>query len=124
LYRALELCIDLRQAPFVAWIRDLSQPDDLCALPFPILGATRLHVLPLLMGTSWFIQSLLQPKSPDPQARRQQRIFMFMPIVFTFILYSMPSGLILYWFVQTLLSIGEQYLIKRMFKRIEEARKS
>jgi YidC/Oxa1 family membrane protein insertase len=118
LYQALYWAIELRQAPFMFWIGDLSQPDQLCNLPFSILGATKLHLLPLLMTASWLVQSLTQPKSPDPQARQQQKIFTFMPLMFLFFFYNAPSGLTLYWFVQTLLSVIEQQYIKRHHLKI------
>lgn len=115
LYWALAQAIELRQAPFMLWITDLSQADQLCKLPFPILGATYLHVLPLAMTISWLIQSLTQPKSPDPQTRQQQKLFTFMPLVFCIFFYNVPSGLTLYWFVSTLLGIVEQLLIKKYY---------
>ena len=117
LYWALAQAIELRQSPFMLWITDLSQPDQLCKLPFPILGATYLHVLPLIMTVSWLIQSLTQPKAPDPQARQQQKMFLFMPLVFGIMFYSVPSGLTLYWFTSTLLGIVEQILIKKYYFR-------
>jgi YidC/Oxa1 family membrane protein insertase len=117
LYWALAQAIELRQSPFMLWITDLSQPDQLCKLPFPVLGAHYLHVLPLIMTVSWLIQSLTQPKSPDPQARQQQKMFLFMPLVFGIMFYSVPSGLTLYWFTSTLLGIGEQILIKKYYFR-------
>lgn len=115
LYWALALSIELRQAPFMLWITDLSQPDQLFKLPSPILGATHLHLLPLLMTASWLIQSLTQPKSPDPQTRQQQKIMAFMPLIFLFFFYNVPSGLTLYWFTSTLLGIVEQQLIKKFY---------
>ncbi|MFH0887694.1 MAG: membrane protein insertase YidC [Planctomycetota bacterium] len=115
LYWALALAIELRQAPFMLWINDLSQADQLCKLPFPILGATYLHVLPLIMTISWLIQSLTQPKSPDPQTRQQQKLFVFMPLIFGILFYNVPSGLTLYWFTSTLLGIVEQIIIKKYY---------
>lgn len=117
LYWALAQAIELRQSPFMLWITDLSQPDQLCKLPFPILGAHYLHVLPLIMTISWLIQSFTQPKSPDPQTRQQQKMFLFMPLVFGIMFYSVPSGLTLYWFTSTLLGIVEQILIKKYYFR-------
>src|SRR3989339_164731 len=117
LYWGLAQAIELRQSPLMLWITDLSQPDLLCKLPFPILGAHYLHVLPLIMTVSWLIQSLTQPKSPDPQARQQQKMFLFMPLVFGIMFYSVPSGLTLYWFTSTLLGIVEQILIKKYYFR-------
>jgi len=115
LYQALYYAIELRHAPFMFWINDLSQPDFLCKLPFKILGATDLHLLPLLMTVSWLIQSLTQPKSPDQQARQQQKIMTFMPMIFCIFFYNIPSGLTLYWFIQTLLGIVEQLIIKKVY---------
>jgi YidC/Oxa1 family membrane protein insertase len=117
LYWGLAQAIELRQSPFMLWITDLSQPDQLCKLPFPVLGAHYLHVLPLIMTVSWLIQSLTQPKAPDPQARQQQKMFLFMPLVFGIMFYSVPSGLTLYWFTSTLLGIVEQLLIKKYYFR-------
>lgn len=117
LYWALAQAIELRQSPFMLWITDMSQPDQLCKLPFPILGARYLHVLPLVMTVSWLIQSFTQPKSPDPQTRQQQKMFLFMPLVFGIMFYSVPSGLTLYWFTSTLLGIAEQILIKKYYFR-------
>lgn len=115
LWRALFISITLRQAPFMLWITDLSQPDKLCKLPFPILGATDLHVLPLLMTASWFIQSLTQPKSPDPQQQQTMKIMKYMPLFFLLVLYNMPAGLTLYWLFSTLIGIIEQQIIKRVY---------
>ncbi|MDI6733281.1 MAG: membrane protein insertase YidC [Planctomycetota bacterium] len=117
LYWGLAQAIELRQAPFTLWITDLSQPDRLCRLPFPILGAEYLHVLPLVMTLSWLIQSLTQPKSPDPQARQQQKLFIFMPLIFGILFYNVPSGLTLYWFTSTLLGVVEQLIIKKYYFR-------
>lgn len=117
LYQALYVSIDLRLAPFAMWITDLAQPDLFTELSFsiPILGTNKLHLLPLIMTVSWFIQSFLQPRSPDPEQAMQQKIFLFMPILFGFMFYSMPAGLVLYWLANTLFSIAEQQIIKKVF---------
>ncbi|MCK4909242.1 MAG: membrane protein insertase YidC [Planctomycetes bacterium] len=122
LYWGLDLAIELRQTPFLLWIDNLSQPDQLMQLPvwfqsFPLIGVPYLHVLPILMTASWLIQSLTQPKSPDPQARTQQKMFTFMPIIFLFFFYNVPSGLTLFWFTSTLLGIVEQQIIKRVYMK-------
>ncbi|MBI3268639.1 MAG: membrane protein insertase YidC [Planctomycetes bacterium] len=114
LYNALNYAIDLRQQPWVGWVHNLSQPDVLWNMPFSLLGHTELHLLPLVMTATWFVQSLTQPKSPDPQVQQQQKMFMVMPIFFGLMMYSMPAGLILYWLTSTMLAIGEQQLIKRV----------
>ena len=113
LYRGIDLSIELRQAPFVLWIQDLSRPDTLCKLPFmlPIVQDS-LNILPIVMTITFVIQQKMQPKSVDPQQAQQQKMMMFMPLVFGVILYHMPSGLTLYWLTSTLLGIVEQKLIK------------
>ena len=71
-------------------------------------------IIPLLMGVSMFLQQRLsQTKSTDPTQKQQQRIMMFMPFFFTFICTKMPSGMVLYWFANNLLGIGQQWLVNR-----------
>ncbi len=109
LYKVLLLCIELRHAPFMLWINDLSAPDRLwIGFDIPWLGG--LPVLTLLMGASMFIQQKLTPTTADPT---QARIMMMLPIVFTFMFLNFASGLVLYWFVNNLLSILQQQLINR-----------
>ncbi|MFQ5714036.1 MAG: membrane protein insertase YidC [Candidatus Scalinduaceae bacterium] len=123
LFRTLQLSFEMRQAPFVSWISDLSKPDTLLQLPFslPFLG-DGLNILPIIMGIASFVQMKLTPKTvsgDDPQARMQQRMMQMMPIIFPFILYTMPSGLTLYWTTSTLISIGEQMFIRRSIKKVD-----
>ena len=123
LFRTLQLSFEMRQAPFVLWISDLSKPDTLIHLPFtiPFLG-DGLNILPIVMGIASFVQMKLTPKTvsgDDPQARMQQRMMQMMPIIFPFILYTMPSGLTLYWTTSTLISIGEQMFIRRSIKKVD-----
>ena len=121
LYRGLDLSVELRQAPFMLWINDLSRPDVLCPLPFalPLVGWTALHVLPLAKTATMVIQQRMMPKSTDPQQQQQQKMMMFMPVMFLFIMYRMPSGLTLYWFTSTLLGILEQKLIKAKLAKMD-----
>lgn len=121
LYRGLDLSVELRQAPFMLWINDLSKPDVLCPLPFalPLVGWTTLHVLPIAMTVTMVIQQQMMPKSTDPQQQQQQKMMMFMPVMFLFIMYRMPSGLTLYWFTSTLLGILEQKLIKARLAKLD-----
>ena len=107
LYNTLSLAIELRHAPFALWINDLSAPDRL-----PVLGFG-LPVLTLFMGASMFLQQWLTPAQADPA---QQRMMMFMPIVFTFMFFKFPAGLVLYWLVNNLLTIGQQYFMMRSMK--------
>jgi YidC/Oxa1 family membrane protein insertase len=97
LYWVLLESVELRQSPFILWLTDLSEHD-----PY--------FVLPLLMGASMFVQQRLNPAPPDPV---QAKIMMMLPIVFTFLFLFFPSGLVLYWFVNNLLSIAQQWVITR-----------
>lgn len=122
LFRTLQLSFEMRQAPFIFWINDLSVPDTLMYLPFtiPFLGNT-LNILPIIMTGASFVQMKLTPKSPatDPQAQAQQKMMSFMPIMFAFILYKMPSGLTLYWTTSTIFSIVESLFIRKSIKKIK-----
>ena len=104
LYWVLLESVELRQAPWILWITDLSVKD-----PY--------FVLPLLMGVTMVVQQKLSPAPPDPM---QAKIMMILPIVFTFFFAFFPSGLVLYWFVNNLLSIAQQWVITR---RIEAGAK-
>ena len=97
LYNALLHSIELRQAPFFLWINDLSEKDP-C------------YVTPIVLGLSQFLQQKMTPSTGDPA---QQRIMMMMPLVFTFMFLYFPSGLVLYWLVNNIISIGQQYLSLR-----------
>lgn len=113
LYKVLLLSIELRHAPFLFWINDLSAPDRLwIGFDLPYLGG--LPVLTLLMGASMFLQQKLSPTTADPT---QAKIMMFLPVVFTFMFLNFASGLVLYWFVNNLLSILQQVLINRETKQ-------
>ncbi len=102
LYWMLLETVELRQAPFMLWLQDLSTKD-----PF--------YVLPLIMGASMFIQQKLNPTPPDPI---QAKVMMALPVVFTVFFLWFPSGLVLYWVVNNVLSIAQQYVIT---KRVEAA---
>lgn len=104
LYWVLIESVEFRQAPFMFWIQDLSAKD-----PY--------YVLPLLMGLSMFIQQRLSPQPPDPL---QAKVMMFMPILFTVIFLNFPSGLVLYWLVNNILSIAQQWYITRKIEREAE----
>ena len=107
LYKVLLQCIELRHAPFMLWITDLSAPDRLwVGLHIPYLGG--IPVLTLLMGASMFLQQKMTPTTADPT---QAKIMMFLPVVFTFMFINFASGLVLYWFVNNLLSILQQKII-------------
>ncbi|HEY4482336.1 MAG TPA: membrane protein insertase YidC [Candidatus Brocadiaceae bacterium] len=122
LFRTLQLSFEMRQAPFMFWINDLSRPDTLLLLPFtiPFLG-NALNILPLIMTGASFAQMKLTPKAPaaDSQAQAQQKMMSFMPIMFAFILYHMPSGLTVYWTTSTIFSIIESLVIRRSIKKVK-----
>ena len=111
LYKSLMFSIELRHAPFVLWITDLAGPDNLFSgllhLPF-VVGP-----LPLLMGASMFVQQKMTPSNMDPL---QQKMMLALPVVFTFMFLSFPSGLVLYWLVNNILTIGQQMYINKTVK--------
>ncbi len=116
LYKVLLMGIELRHAPFMLWITDLSAPDRLwLGFDIPYLGG--LPILTLLMGASMFFQQKLSPTTADPT---QAKIMMFLPVIFTFMFLNFASGLVLYWFVNNLLSILQQVLINRDTKKAAE----
>jgi len=109
LYRVLYSSIAMRHAPFFLWIDDLSAPDRLpVGIDIPYLGG--LPVLTLLMGISMFVQQKMTPTTGDP---RQEKMMLMMPIIFTVFFVNFPSGLVLYWLVNNVLSIGQQYFINK-----------
>jgi YidC/Oxa1 family membrane protein insertase len=108
-YNMLTVAFELRGAAFFGWIRDLSRAD-----PY--------WVTPLLMGVTMAVQQkLAMSKIKDPVQQQQQRVMMIMPVVFTVFCIGMPSGMVLYWFVNNLLGIGQQWLVNRHTARLEAA---
>ena len=93
--------VELRQAPFVFWIKDLSVMD-----PY--------FVLPILMGVSMYLTQRMQPEPPDPV---QAAVFKYMPVIFTFLFLWFPSGLVLYWLVNNILSILQQWFVTRQLEK-------
>jgi YidC/Oxa1 family membrane protein insertase len=105
LYWVLLAAIELRHAPFILWIEDLSALD-----PY--------YVLPILMAITMVLQTKLNPVPPDPV---QAKIMKFMPYVFSIFFFFFPAGLVLYWLVNNILSILQQWQISRMFERNKPA---
>lgn len=101
LYWALLASVELRQAPWILWIHDLSQQD-----PY--------YILPVLMAASMFIQTYLSPPPPDPM---QAKLMKIMPMVFSIMFFFFPAGLVLYWVVNNILSILQQWYITRTIAR-------
>jgi YidC/Oxa1 family membrane protein insertase len=109
LYYALQSSISLRQAPFALWIDDLSRPETLFTIPGLELPV---RVLPILMAGSMVLQQKLTPTtSMDPAQQRMMMVMM--PLMFGFLFYTFPSGLVLYWFVSNLLAIAQQLWMNR-----------
>ena len=119
LYKVLFITIEMRHAPFIGWIRDLSAPEPTTL--FNLFGLIPweppafLHifgVLPILMGLTMLLQTKMNPAPPDPV---QQKVFLFMPLIFTYLMGNFPTGLVVYWTWNNTLSIIQQYVImKRM----------
>ena len=113
LYDVLLHSIDLRQSSFL-WINDLSEPEHLFDIPG--IGIP-FRILPLLMGVSWFISQKMTPMTPtagNENMQMQMKMMQFMPIIFTVMFWGLPSGLILYWTVSNILSIGQQIYVNRL----------
>jgi YidC/Oxa1 family membrane protein insertase len=105
-FDVLTATVELRGAPFFGWIGDLTHPD-------------AFWITPILMGGTMFVQQKMTPTAGvDPQ---QQRMMLFMPVIFTVMFVSLPSGLVLYYFVNNLLGIGQQWLVNRHIARLEAA---
>jgi len=97
LYKTLLYSIELRHSPFVFWIQDLSAKD-----PY--------YITPLIMGATMFWQQKMTPSMGDPM---QQKLMLIMPVIFTFLFLNFPSGLVIYWLFNNILSIGQQYYINK-----------
>jgi|TARA_B100000787_G_C16185309_1_gene294312 YidC/Oxa1 family membrane protein insertase len=119
LYKVLFVTIEMRHAPFIGWIHDLSAPDPLGLLTAfglfdwnvpGILQMINIGVWPILMGLSMFLQQKLNPQPVD---KVQAKIFMFLPLVFTFVLGGFAAGLVIYWTTNNVLSMAQQYVIQR-----------
>jgi len=115
----LYVTIEMRHAPFFGWIHDLSAPDPTSfvnlfgllhfTLP-PTLAFLHIGAWPLIMGVTMFLQQKLNPQPADPV---QAKMFMILPVVFTYMLAQFPAGLVIYWAWNNLLSIAQQWLIMR-----------
>ena len=118
LYKVIYITIEMRQAPFFGWIKDLAAPDPTSIfnlfglLPYslPNYSFFQLGVWPVLMGITMWLQMKMNPEPPDPI---QKQIFGWMPLIFTIMLGSFPAGLVIYWAWNNLLSVLQQYVIMR-----------
>ncbi|MCP3872381.1 MAG: membrane protein insertase YidC [Desulfobacteraceae bacterium] len=115
LYRMLYQAIELRHAPFAGWVSDLSAPDRLFELGFAIPMMQEPYGIPmltLLMGASFLLQQKMTPTAGDPM---QAKMMMLMPIFMTVLFINFPAGLVLYMFVNNIISMGQQYYIQKKF---------
>ena len=116
LYKVLFVSIEMRHAPFFGWIQDLSAPDPTSLfnlfglIPWDTPAFLTIGIWPILMGISMFLQQKINPPPPDPI---QAKIFMMLPFIFTFLLATFPSGMVVYWTVNNILSIAQQYILLR-----------
>lgn len=122
LYKVMFVTIEMRHAPFYGWIHDLSAPDPTSILngfgllpwdtpELGVLNIINIGVWPLLMGISMFLQQKLNPQPPDPV---QAKVFLMMPVIFTFLLATFPAGLVIYWTWNNVLSMAQQaFIMKR-----------
>jgi YidC/Oxa1 family membrane protein insertase len=105
-YAMLQVAIEVRGAPFFGWIHDLSAHD-----PY--------YIWPILMGGTMFWQQRLTPTTADPV---QAKVFMFMPIMFTFMFLWFPAGLVIYWLTSNLMAVGQQYVTNGMMRKAVPAK--
>jgi len=116
LYKVLFVSIEMRHAPFFGWIHDLSAPDPTSVfnlfglIPWDPPAMLMIGVWPLIMGGTMLLQQKLNPAPADPV---QAKMFMIMPIMFTYLFASFPAGLVIYWAWGNILSIAQQYMIMR-----------
>jgi len=124
LYKTLFVTIEMRHAPFFGWVHDLSAPDPTSILtlfglvpwtPPAMLDPISLGAWPIFMGFTMFLQQRLNPQPADPV---QAKVFMFMPIIFTFMLAHFAVGLVIYWSWNNLLSMAQQWVIMRRTRRL------
>ena len=108
LYSVLLASVEMRGAPWLGWVHDLTAPDRLFGT-IPYFNMP-IGLLPIIMAASMFLQTKLNPTPPDPV---QAKVMMFMPLVFSFMFFFFPSGLVLYWVTNNILSIAQQWVITR-----------
>jgi YidC/Oxa1 family membrane protein insertase len=124
LYKTLYVTIEMRHAPFYGWIHDLSEPDPttfvnlfgLLHFTPPAMSFLHIGAWPLIMGLTMFLQQKLNPQPPDPM---QAKMFMILPVVFTFMLAPFAAGLVIYWSWNNLLSIAQQWVIMRRTRAVK-----
>ena len=122
-YWMLSATVELRHAPFFGWIQDLSAPDTLLGVipqSIPLLGGMPIGLLPILMGATMIIQTFLNPPPTDPI---QAKVMKIMPVVFSLFFFFFPAGLVLYWLVNNILSIAQQWYVNKSIHAAALAKK-
>lgn len=122
-YWMLSGTVELRHAPFFGWIQDLAAPDTLFGVipkSIPLLGGMPIGLLPILMGATMIIQTFLNPPPTDPV---QAQVMKVMPIVFSIFFFFFPAGLVLYWLVNNILSIAQQWYVNKTIHAAALAKK-
>jgi YidC/Oxa1 family membrane protein insertase len=121
MFNALRNAIELKGAPFMLWISDLSQPDVLFEFPFtiPLVNIHSLNVLPIVMTAIWFLQNKFTMPGKGGVKSEQQKFMAFMPIIFGFLFYNWPSGLVLYWTANQLFTMGQMLIMRKQMKPLE-----
>ena len=119
LYKVVFVSIEMRHAPFFGWIKDLSAPDPTSLfnlfglIPWDPPMFLTIGIWPILMGLTMYLQQKINPPPPDPI---QAKIFMMLPFIFTFLLATFPSGMVVYWTINNILSIAQQYFLLKKQK--------
>ncbi len=127
LYKVLYISIEMRQAPFIGWIHDLSVADPWTVLtlggliPVSLPGFLQIGIWPLLMGLTMWLQQKMGPAPADPS---QAKMMLFMPVMFTLMFSQLPAGLVIYWTFSNLFAMAQQYMIKRIDERNPSAKSS
>ena len=123
LYKVLFVTIEMRQAPFFGWLKDLSAPDPTSLfnlfglIPWDPPSMLQIGVLPILMGVSMFFQQKLNPQPTDPI---QAKVFAFLPLIFTYMLAHFPAGLVLYWICSNVFSMFQQMAVRKNSKKVKK----
>lgn len=122
LYKVLFVSIEMRQAPFYGWIHDLSAPDPTTVfnlfglIPWDPPSFLMIGAWPLVMGVTMFLQQKMSPPPADPA---QAKVFLFMPLFFTYLLAQFPAGLVIYWTWNNILSISQQWVIMKRASHVK-----
>ena len=117
IYKVFMISIEMRHAPFYGWIRDLSAPDPTTVfnlfglIPWDPPSFLMIGALPLLMGLTMFIQQKMSPQPNDPV---QAKMFLIMPVIFTYMMAQLPAAVVLYWTFSNVLAIAQQWIMMRL----------